>query len=68
LPDPGLGGKKTHDPPQEGPGRARRLRRPREGLDRSLSRDPVGLEVILPAQMLIIYWAGNHTCDPSAVM
>jgi hypothetical protein len=26
--------------------------------------DPVRLEVVLAAQILITYWAGNHTCGP----
>ena len=29
-----------------------------------LSGDPVRLEVVLAAQILITYWAGNHTCGP----
>jgi hypothetical protein len=54
LPDPRLGGKETHDPPQERPRGAGGLRRFREGLDRCLGRDPVGLEVVLAAQEIVI--------------
>jgi hypothetical protein len=54
LPDSRLGGKKLHDPPQESPCRPGGLRRPREGLDRGLCRDPVGLEVVRTAQEVVI--------------
>jgi glucosamine-6-phosphate deaminase len=48
LPDPRLGGKKSHDPPQECPCGAGGLRRLREGLVRCLGRDPVGSKLSLP--------------------
>jgi hypothetical protein len=55
LPDPRLGGKKSHDPPQECPCGASGLRRPWEGIVRCLGRDPVGLEVVF-AELNAMTW------------
>ena len=63
-PDPRLADQEPHGPLQErpvGPRRVARFRRRQQSLADGL---PVGGEVVLAAQILIICWAGNHTCGP----
>jgi len=64
LTDPGLAHQVPHRPPQESPVPARRADDVRMSRDHIFSGYPVDDEVILPAQVLIIDWAGNHTCGP----
>ena len=49
---------------------ARGLRRPREGLDRGLGRDPVGLEIVLAAKKVVIHPCRMRDCrvDRGAVL
>jgi hypothetical protein len=37
-----------------------------ERLKGLIADGPVSSEVVLPPQILTIYWAGNHTCGPKA--
>jgi hypothetical protein len=66
LADAGLGRQEPDDPAQEAPVLHRRPAQPGHQREHLLRGDPVGLEVILAAQILITHWAGNHTRRPSA--
>ena len=53
------------DPAQEAPVLQCRPAQPGHQREHLLRGDPVRLEVVvLPAQLLITYWAANHTCGP----
>ena len=74
LADAGFGRQEPNDPAQEAPILHRRPAQPGHQREHPLRSDPVRLEVVLAAQILIIYWAGNHTlrtrarlCDVSLI-
>jgi hypothetical protein len=64
LPDPRLGGQEAHRAGEEGAVGADREHQVRVRLQGPFAEFPVRGEVVLPAQILIIYWASNHTCGP----
>jgi hypothetical protein len=64
LADAGRRHQVPHYPPQECPVGASARRRVRSHLQGEFDNCAVGSVVVLPAQMLIIYLAGNHTCGP----
>jgi len=63
LPD-SLLGEERYDPDEETPVGQRELAGLREGGNHLPGRGPVHPVVVLTAQILIMYWVGNHTCRP----
>jgi hypothetical protein len=64
LPYARLAGQEPHRPLQERPVSPRGVACFRRGLEQLADGLPVGGVVVLAAQILIIYWAGNRTCGP----